>query len=278
MKRQAWSICFLVLVGLFVLAPAQSQARVYIDINAPYARLFPVAVPYLKPLGGAGGDQAAQGLVETLTSDLDFCGLFKTLDSKGFLENYLTMGLTAAATNFQAWKMIGAEFLVKGGYTSDGTSFVCELRFFDVRRGQLLTGKRYTGTVNDFRLIAHKFADEIMLQITGEKGVFQTRLAFVSTSTGYKEIYVSDFDGHAAAQYTKYRSISLDPAWSPDGRTLAFTSYKDGQPYLYTLDLASRKVTRILNRKGLNITPAYSPQGDKMAVTLSPGGDPEIYL
>ncbi len=268
----------IVMVGLWGLADASAWARVYIDINAPYARQFPVAVPAMKALGQGTGHEVAQELSEVLQSDLEFCGLFRLLDPQGFLEDPQRAGLTAAETDFQSWSMIGAEFLIKGGFNSDGQMFTCELRFFDVSRSQLLVGKRYSGTVADYRLMAHKFADEIMAQVTGEKGVFQTRIAFVSTTTGHKEIFVSDFDGHGVKQMTRFRSISLDPTWAPDGQSLAFTSYKDGQPFLYTLDLATGKVHRLLAFKGLNITPAYSPRGDEMVVTLSKDGDPELYL
>ncbi len=264
----------MVLPGQWALA----ADRVYIDINAPYARKFPVAVTELKPLGGVGELEEARQMAQVMRDDLDFCGLFHPLDPKGFLEDWRTMGLTAATTNFQAWQMIRAEFLIKGGFTSDGQSLVCELRLFDVRRGQLLTGKRYSGTIKDYRIMAHKFCDEVMAQITGEKGVFQTKMSFVSTTTGYKEIYVSDFDGHAANRVTNYRSISLDPAWSVDNKRLAFTSYKDGQPFLYRIDPDGRGVRRIIGRKGLNITPAYHPDGERMAVTLSFTGDQDLYL
>ena len=259
-------------------SPSRAADRVYIDINAPYARKFPVAVTEMKPLGGVGSLEEARQMSEVIRNDLDFCGLFQPLDPKGFLEDWRTMGLTAATTNFQAWSMVKAEFLIKGGFTSDGQSFVCELRLFDVRRGQLLTGKRYSGTIKDYRIMAHKFSDEVMAQITGEQGIFQTRMAFVSTSTGYKEIYVSDFDGYAPTQLTNYRSISLDPTWSMDNSRLAFTSYKDGQPYLYRMDANGQGVRRIISRKGLNITPAYHPDGQSMAVTLSFTGDQELYL
>lgn len=265
------------LLGISLMAPA-AQARVYIDINAPHARQFKVAVPEMKPLGVTGGEEAAKKLAEVLRHDLEFSGMFQALDPSGFLENYRTMGLTAAATNFQAWTMVGSEFLVKGGFTSDGTNLTCELRFFDVSRGQLLTGKRYSGTVRDARVMAHKFADEIMLEITGERGVFSSRLTFISTASGYKELYVSDFDGYNLTQATNFRSICLNPAWAPDNARIAFTSYKDGQPFLYEFNTRTRRLKRLIARKGLNITPAYSPNGDVMAVTLSPKGDPEIYL
>ena len=285
MKRFFKSTSLFLLLGVisllsmgFLIDQAQAADRVYIDINAPYARKFPVAVTELKPMGGVGDLEEARQMAQVMRDDLDFCGLFNPLDPKGFLEDWRTMGLTAATTNFQAWQMIKAEFLIKGGFTSDGQSFVCELRLFDVRRGQLLTGKRYSGTVKDHRLMAHKFCDEVMAQITGEKGVFQTKMAFVSTTTGYKEIYVSDFDGYAANQVTSFRSITLDPTWSTDNTRLAFTSYKDGQPYLYRMDPNGRGVHRIIGRKGLNITPAFHPDGEQLAVTLSFTGDQELYL
>lgn len=280
MPRSKQIIRAVVLCSIIMIAAASTALanRVYIDINAPHARQFPTAVPLLKPLSGPAGSEAAAKLIEVLTDDLDFCGLFRILDRSGFLENYRTMALTAAQTNFRAWSMIGAEFLIKGGYKLIGDQFSVEIRFFDVREGRLLAGKRYTGRPDDFRIMAHRFADEIMLQLTGQQGIFQTKIAFVSTTTGNKEIYISDFDGHDIRQITRYRSITTDPAWSPDMKYLAFMSYKDGQPYLYKMDLAKGRSQRISGRPGINITPTFSPMGDQMACCLSKTGDSELYL
>ncbi len=276
MKRGLIIIIVLV-AGLLLGLPAAS-ARVYIDIYSPYARQFPVAIPSFKPLAGELDREAADALRTVLVEDLDFVGLFKLLDPKTFLVDSAAMGLTASQTNFAAWNMIGAEFLIKGAWRNDGQTFVCELRMFDVKRGQLILGKRYTGTPKDYRLMAHKFADEVMRQVTGELGAFQTRLTYVSDQTGHKEIYVADFDGRNAKRMTRYRSITKLPVWSLDGKTIAFTSYKDGQPYLYRLDLATGRSRRLMGFKGLNMAPAYRPGTDQMVVTLSKDGDNELYL
>lgn len=280
MRLRSLLIAALVLICFWVgpLPLPLASARIYIDINSPFAQQFPLAVPEMKPLAGPTGAEAAAGLVATLRSDMDLSGLFQLLDPKGFLEDPTTMGLTADQTNFQAWSMVGADFLVKGGFQSDGQRFQCELRLFDVKRAQLLVGKRYSGTVNDFRLMAHRFADEIMKQITGQEGPFSTRLAFVSTVSANKEIFVADFDGGEPKQLTRYKSITLAPVWAPGGQGLVFTSYKDGQPFLYQADLASGKVRRLSGYKGLNIGGAFSPDGQNLVVTLTKDGDPELYL
>lgn len=270
-------IVTLVLLVAGWAGPASAQ-RVYIRIDSPFARQFPTAVPAFRNLGGSSGAAAAEEVRQVLNYDLGFAGLFKLLDPTTFLVEPARMGMTAAETNFQAWSMIGTEFLIKGGFRGNGKVFTCEMRLFDVKKGYLLVGKRYSGTPADARLMAHRFADEIMRQVTGEPGVFQTRLTYVSNASGHKEIYVSDFDGHNAKRLTRYKSISLDPAWSADNKALAFTSYKDGRPFMYRMDLETGRVKRLMSFKGLNITPVFSPKGDLMACTLSKDGDPELYL
>lgn len=278
MTRPIRYIVALLTMALCLAAALPASARVYIDIQSPYARQFPLATPLFRGLTGETGRAEADKLREVLTNDLSFVGLFKNLDPTGFLVDYRTMGLTAARTNFSAWNMVGAEFLIKGAYQSDGQTFTCELRMFDVKRGQLILGKRYSGTPADHRLMAHKFADQVMLAVTGEEGSFQTRLTYVSTQTGHKELYVADFDGYNPRQVTKFRSIVKLPVWSYDNKNIAFTSYKDGKPFLYRLDLATGRTRRLMAYPGLNMSPAYRPGSDEMVVTLSKDGNTELYL
>jgi TolB protein len=86
---------------------------------------------------------------------------------------------------------------------------------FDVIKGSFIAGKRYFGNPDDLRLISHKFSDEVMYRLTGQKGIFLTKIAFVSDRSGKKEIYLMDYDGHNLTPVTNHRSITLSPAWSP---------------------------------------------------------------
>jgi TolB protein len=124
----------------------------------------------------------------------------------------------------------------------------------------------------------HRLADEIIRALTGEPGIFSTKVAFVGTATGQKEIYTADYDGFNVRQITADKSISMLPRWSPDGRKLMLVSYRGGGgPVLYMKEMDSGGLKRISAREGLNIGAAWAPDGTKLATTLSVDGNPDIY-
>lgn len=124
----------------------------------------------------------------------------------------------------------------------------------------------------------HAFADDIVETLTGTKGIASTKIAFVATKTGKKEIYTCDADGAGVVQLTRDGAISVAPNLSPDGRKLAYTGYHSGYADVYEINLASGARSRILKYPGTNSGAAYSPDGGKIAVTLSKDGNPELYV
>ena len=143
------------------------------------------------------------------------------------------------------------------------------------RGGKSVLSKTYSG---NSRAQAHEFADEIVETLTGNRGFASTKLAFVATRTGKKEIYTADSDGSNLTQLTQDGSISVGPALSPDGRTLAYTGYKSGYADIYQILLGSGARSRIIKFPGTNSGAAYSPEGNRLAVTLSKDGNPELYV
>ncbi len=147
-------------------------------------------------------------------------------------------------------------------------------KLFSRSSGKDLLQKTYTG---DSRKIAHEFADDLTEALTGVTGFATSRIAFISTTTGNKELYTSDMDGVGIRRLTTDKSISTGPAWSPDGSTIAYMSYKSGYPDVYIVKLAQGIRTRIAGFPGINTGPAFSPDGKQIALTLSKDGNPEIY-
>jgi TolB protein len=143
------------------------------------------------------------------------------------------------------------------------------------RSGKSLLERSYSGSA---RAQAHAFANDIVETLTGNKGIAGTRIAFVATQTGQKEIYMVDVDGSNLTQLTKDHSISVAPALAPDGRKLAYTGYQSGYADVYEIDLASGSRRRIMKYPGTNSGAAYSPDGNRFAVTLSKDGNPELYV
>jgi TolB protein len=264
-------------LSLLLIWIAPAPAIVYLDVDQPKA-LFPIAIAQFKNLDGNPDIlNVAKNMESVISWDLEFTGLFKILDPAGFLEDPKNAGLTAEDINFQNWSTIGAQGLVKGGFTRKGKEVIIEGRLFDVLAARFLVGRRYIGSEETQRRIAHKFANLIYSTLTGEEGLFETRLAFVKEENKQKEVYLMDFDGFNEKRFSFHGSLALSPRWSPDGNWIAFTTYKGGNPNLYIKDLVSHKEILISRSPGLNISPAWSPDGTELAVTMSKDGNPEIY-
>jgi len=233
------SIVF-VAVGLILMGPAfcwaQSDADQYeyIDISNPFLRKIPLAVPLFKNVTGSGGEeQLSKSSAQLLASSLEFTGYFKILDPGAFLFDPTKDGVLTPQINFANWTVIGAELLITGLFEVKDGGLTVELRLFDTFKNKRILGKKYAGRPDDQRKIIHRFCSEVIQYLTGNKGMFASKIAFVSTGSGNKEIYSCDFDGYNAVQVTRNHEISLFPAWSSDGRYLAYTSYKGGKPDLY---------------------------------------------
>jgi len=279
LRKLYFSVILVLLVALLTCSAGTCEAkRVYIDINAPYLRKIPTAIPILRDMaGGKTQGQVANKLSDLLTASLDFTGFFKILNRESFLENPEEAGLVQQEINFSNWTVIGAELLIKGGFKYNGDLLEVELRLFDTFSGRLIVGRRYTGRMEDSRRIIHRFCNEVILRLTGRPGIFSSQIAFVSTTTGVKELYIADFDGYDPRQFTKTGAISMFPAWSSDGRWLAYTDYKRGRPDLFITNIKNKQET-VVSFDGFSITPAWVPGQFALAASLSHQGNPAIYL
>lgn len=270
----------LTVIGMAGGAAAQpsGESYQYIDIRNPFLRKIPLAVPFFKNLnGGAREDDNSRKAADFMAGSLDFTGYFKILDRSAFLFDPQKSGLSAGEINFQNWTVVGAELLTTGTYEQSGDSVQMELRLFDTIKGRQILGKRYSGNASETRKMILRFCAEVIYYLTGNKGIFNSRIAFVSTGSGKKEIYTCDFDGYNPTRLTYNDSISLFPSWSPDGRHIAYTSYKGGKPDIYIRSLADKREA-VISNEGMNITPAFTPDRFELAATQSFSGDQEIYL
>lgn len=281
MRYRRWVICLLACAaGAFSILPvwAQSETYQYIDIRNPFLRKIPLAVPLFKnQTGGPREDENSRKAVELMGASLDFTGYFKILDRGAFLFDPQKSGVAAADINFQNWTVIGAELLITGIFEQAGDNVTMELRLFDTIRSRQALGKRYSGNVAETRKMILRFCSEVIYYLTGNRGIFDSKIAFVSTGSGKKEIYISDFDGYNPTRLTYNDSISLFPSWSSNGQYLAYTSYKGGKPDIYIRNLADKRES-VIAQEGLNITPAWAPGRLELAATQSFSGDQEIYL
>lgn len=163
----------------------------------------------------------------------------------------------------------GAPYTVSG--SADANSVTGQL----VKGSEVLVNKTYTG---GWRQAAHEFADDITKATTGVDGFATSKVAFISSQTGQKELYVMDIDGANIKQLSQDKTISNGPAWSHNGKMIAYTSYKSGYPDVYLVKLDANTRTRIAFFPGINSGPSFSPDDSKIALTLSKDGNPEIYV
>lgn len=181
------------------------------------------------------------------------------------LQNDLTM-----SGYFNVVPAASAAFVVGGSAT--GGSLVGNVAD---RAGKTVLSKTFSGGT---RVRAHQFADEIVETLTGNRGIASTKIAFVATRTGRKEIYTADADGANVQQLTKDNNISVAPSLSPDGRALVYTGYKSGYADVYEIQFGSGARNRIIKYPGTNSGATFSPDGGRLAVTLSKDGNPELYV
>jgi TolB protein len=263
-------------VLLFPLLPglrtdARAQGRTLV-VN-PEERKFRIAI---QPFAGDSPDTTARGkqIADVVSSDLDFTGIFQPLNPASFLEDPRQV----ENIDFETWRSIGAEALVKGSVVDEGEKIVVEARIFDVYKGQRVVGKRYRGDARDWRKIAHKVANEIFKYFTGDDGVFDSQIAFAGKPTRRaKEIYVADFDGSNVTQVTRNGSINNFPKWSADGNRLCFISFKGGHPTLFLIDRGTRGA-HPLRASSVIYEGAWSPTGGVLAVAGLVGRSSEILL
>lgn len=261
--------------------PAQAEPKVYIDLSAPAAKKIPLAIQEFRYIGKDGANEPvvkeiSKELVDALRSDLVFSNLFGIIDEKAHPSTAQEPADTVA--DFAKWRKAGVDALIKGGFSVEGGRLTVEARYFDCLSEKQVAGRKFTGSVANARRIMHYFSDMLHEELTGERGIFTTRIMFVSARGGNKEVYIADYDGKNAVQVTRNGSTNLFPQWAPDGKSVIYVSYKRRFPFLYRLDLTTGRDAVISSRPGINIGARFSPDGTKIALTLSGPRSPELNL
>ena len=251
----------------------------YINISNPFLKKTPIAVTDFKLTRSSAMEKKDAAIAKQILKDaLDFTGYLKTMNPMAFLGDPAKTGVSLPEINFRDWTGIGAELLITGKITEDSLGNVSlELRLFDTFQSKLLVGNIYSASRSQIRKMIHKFCSDVSFALTGSHGVFNSKIAYVSTVKGKKEIFTCDFDGYNIKQFTSHKSISLSPSWSSDGQWLAYVSYAKGGTKIFVENFNS-KVGSIINYKGTNSSPDWMPGSLKLAASMTFSNDPEIYL
>ena len=244
---------------LIFLAAGYAKDYDYINVTNPFLKKTPVAVTDFKTFNGHEQEVTlGKTAVGILKEALDFTGYLKTMNPVAFLSNPAESGIQLGEINFRDWTGIGADLLITGGIIETDGKINLQLRLFDTFNTKLLIGKIYTGPQSQVRQMIHLFCSEISYQLTGKWGIFNSKIAFVSTVKGNKEIFSCDFDGQNIKQITSHKTISLSPSWSSDGKWLAYVSYANGKPDIFNSDqgtqYTSEAFIQVLKEHGIRIS------------------------
>jgi TolB protein len=281
-QRSVAAVLLLVLALVmtpWTTAPLSAQGvDVFLNVTGGGTKKLNIAIPEFTVVAGTDAQGAGKQVASITGADLTFSGLFSVVAATGAIPANNPAALRQSWNEFAA---AGAHAGLHGLLTIRPDRLDGEMRLYDLTSPEhrLITTKRFEVPSAQGRRLAHKIADEVVLQFTGEPGVANTKIAFVSGPRGAKEIVVTDYDGAAPAPLTRNGSINLTPVWSPDARSLAYTSYKQGYPDLYRAFPFERRPEQTLAAfVGINTSPAFSPDGKSIAMTLSKDGNPEIYV
>jgi len=268
MNRATSTIASL-LLGLAMLA-GNAFAQLTIEITGSGANQIPIAV-----LQFAGESALPASISDIVEADLQRSGRFRMLYAGGVSSPPSEL----AQVNFADWRSRLADAILIGSVRrlSDGR-FEATFRLLDVQKRAELGGAVYTFAASQLRLTAHKISDFIHEKLTGERGVFSTRIAYVVKQQGRFELKVADADGQNALTVLASPEPILSPSWSPDGTRLAYVSFQLKKPVVYVQDLIGGRQIPVANFKGSNSAPRWSPDGKQLAVVLSRDGGSQIYL
>ncbi len=256
--------------ALLSLAASPALAQLSIEITGAGGLRIPVAIA---PFAGEGA--LPTGITAIVRADLERSGLFRALE----VPPLVPPPTDASNVNYAEWKSRLADALVLGSVAvrTDGR-YEVRFRLYDVVKQTAIGGVAYTMSREQLRATAHRIADYVYEKLTGEKGVFSTKIAYVVKRGTRFELQVADADGANEQAMLVSNEPIISPAWSPNGKRIAYVSFQNKKPIVYVQDVEVPKQNVVANFKGSNSAPAWAPDGSRLAVALSRDGNSQIYL
>lgn len=265
---------FNILILLFFVLISESQAINTIQINRGNYKPTPIAINFFE-----GKDKIAEEIRDIVSKDLNSCGLFRTVSSAAFIDNKIGFH---AEPLFPAWRQINSAILVNASVKNLGRGKM-EVSFivWDCFSQKDIAGEILEFPTKLWRKVAHKIADQIYERVTGDKGYFDTKIAYVS-ETGpvkrrIKRLAIMDQDGANHHFLTNGKNLVLTPRFSPKGDKILYLSYIKGSPKVFLKDLASGREMLLGNFPGMSFAPRFSPDGSKALISVAKNGATNIW-
>ncbi len=254
-------------IALLVLAALPATAQFRVEISGVGATQLPIAIVRFRD-----EDKTAQSISTIIRADLERSGAFRIVDSQA------TSFDESARPEMAQWRSRAADALVGGSVTrlADGRYDV-RFKLWDVVKGSELGGQSSAVEAGDLRLAAHRIADFIYEKLTGEKGVFSTRIAYVTRSGSRHTLRVADADGENGQVALNSGQPIISPAWSPNGKEIAYVSFERQKAVVFVHNVATGERRPIADFRGSNSAPAWTPDGERLAVTLSREGGSQLF-
>ncbi len=270
MMKRILACCVLMLLAF------GARAELVLEVTQGVDTPTPIAVV---PFGYSGGMALPEDIAEIVSTDLYRSGFFSTMKPG----DMLSFPQQQAQVFFRDWRVSGQNYLLIGRIASSGgEQLQVTYELYDVLKESRVFGEQITGSTRNMRDLAHHISDAVFEKLTGIRGAFSTRIAYVTAqSQGAGQhrytLQLADADGARARTILESREPIMSPSWSKDGSKLAYVSFESSRPGIYVQHLATGQREKVQTFKGLNGAPAWAPDGQRLALTLSKDGNPEIY-
>ena len=270
-----------------------TSSGAYIRITDANFKKSLLALPPFQYLGVAAASPAhlkiGKDLFDVFRNDMETSGYFEFIKPAAYGKEGEKMGLKPAGSEdggfkYEFWKAIGTDFLIRVGYRVSGDDVTVDTYTYYVAQSKSVFSKTYKAKTSEVRTIAHTFANDVLKELTGQRGMFLSRIVTSrSTKPGQKEIFVMDWDGANSQQVTTHKSIAQSPSWSFDGKLVAYSAFafhaneKRRNLDLFTYDTSTGRRFHVSYRKGINSGSTFTPTNRHILLTISNSGNPDLY-